>query len=493
MKPMNTLRWLSQKMSRTDRRVANNIGKIKIPMPQGASKMFRDFCLEEYDAYFESRQYDHLTPWENSTGATGGYVPISERSPKLKYPFGKLLCTRLTSRLVGDDVFPSFTVEDDPDTTEYLRYIMKASWLKSRIQMPIIRNLAAGSVFVRFYISEGQFVVEHYLSKYCYPTLSAAGVLKAMTIKYVYCDEEDKDEKGNPKKKWFKMDLGEYADVLYDNPEFKADEDPVFFPISQVDHNMGFVQGEWFRTAELQKTPDGYSLLHDIRDFIDDFSYSLSQSSMAVSYNQDPQLWFKNMDQEELDNLIRSSTKSWNLGRDGETGFLESGMNGVTTAMELRDKMRTSIVDVTRIVLMDPEKMAASAQSGKALEILHGPMVELVKELRPMVEKGLQSLILKMAMANLLLAQRGEPVPVQIPQGYSPLSLNITVTWPPVFPMTMADLKEKVSVVQAATSSNLISRETGTRYIAKDFGVEDIEVELQKVNTQPVLNPFGGF
>jgi hypothetical protein len=309
----------------------------------------------------------------------------------------------------------------------------------------------------------------------------------------MYCDEDDRDEKGNAKKKWYKMDLGKFSDVLYDNPEFKVDEDPVFFPVSQVDHNLGFVQGEWFRTAEAQKTPDGYSLLHDIRDFIDDFSYSLSQSSMAVSYNQDPQLTFKNMDQEELDNLIRSSTKSWNLGREGEANFLESGLNGVTTAMELRDKMRTSIVDVTRIILMDPEKMVASAQSGKALEILHGPMVELVKELRPMVEKGMQALILKMAMVNLVLAQRGEPVPVQIPQGYSPLSLNITVTWPSVFPMTMADLKEKVSVVQAATSSNLISRETGTRYIAKDFGVEDIEVELEKVNTQPVLNPFGGF
>jgi hypothetical protein len=29
--------------------------------------------------------------------------------------------------------------------------------------------------------------------------------------------------------------------------------------------------------------------------------------------------------------------------------------------------------------------------------------------------------------------------------------------------------------------------------MAKDFGVEDIDAEIQKINSQPVLNPFGGF
>jgi len=32
-----------------------------------------------------------------------------------------------------------------------------------------------------------------------------------------------------------------------------------------------------------------------------------------------------------------------------------------------------------------------------------------------------------------------------------------------------------------------------TKWLAKDFGVEDIEEEVRKVNDQPVINPFGGF
>ena len=37
------------------------------------------------------------------------------------------------------------------------------------------------------------------------------------------------------------------------------------------------------------------------------------------------------------------------------------------------------------------------------------------------------------------------------------------------------------------------SRATLTRWLAKDFGVENIEEEVAKVGTQKVINPFGGF
>jgi hypothetical protein len=30
------------------------------------------------------------------------------------------------------------------------------------------------------------------------------------------------------------------------------------------------------------------------------------------------------------------------------------------------------------------------------------------------------------------------------------------------------------------------------RYIAKDFGIEDLDEEMQKILSQPAFNPFGG-
>jgi hypothetical protein len=31
------------------------------------------------------------------------------------------------------------------------------------------------------------------------------------------------------------------------------------------------------------------------------------------------------------------------------------------------------------------------------------------------------------------------------------------------------------------------------KWLAKDFGIEDIEEEKAKIAAQPVINPFGGF
>ena len=54
------------------------------------------------------------------------------------------------------------------------------------------------------------------------------------------------------------------------------------------------------------------------------------------------------------------------------------------------------------------------------------------------------------------------------------------------------DLQGKVSLAASAVTNNLISRETGTKYLAKDFNVEDVEEELRKIMAQPILNVFGG-
>lgn len=492
IKKVNDIRARWGRKHRSDKRAQRNIGIVKVPMPTGHEMMFRSDHLEVLDAYYESRQYDHLAPW-GQTESELGHIPLSGRAPKINSNFPKVLCQRLASKLVGDEVFPKLEIEGDPDATEYLRMIIKAARLKSRIIEPIRRELSAGSHFIRFYIEDGSFVITHYLSKYCYPELKPNGDLESIVIKYTYEDKDDLDDNKKPKVKWYKLELGQTVDIKYDNPEFKPDKEPVFQVVDSVRHDLGFVQGEWLRTCEANDGPDGYSLIQDILGFSDEINYSISQSSTAVGYNQDPQLTFKNIDEEEMMNVIRSSSKSWNLGRDGEANFLESNLNGVQVAMELRDKVKIGIMDISRVVLMDPEKMVAQAQSGRALEILHGPMVDLIKELRPHIGQNITNLVLKMAIANLMIIRQGFPAPVSVPDNWAPSSLSVTVNWPPVFAMTIEDIQKKVSVVQAATSSFLISEETGTRYIAKDFGVEDIEEERQKIGAQPVRNPFGGF
>lgn len=481
--------WLS---SRGAKRADLNLGVIYGGVQ--AKGKFRTQKLEDLHAYYENRQYAALPNWEKAAemSMTGDYVAVRKRQPRIRYAYAKSLCSRVAAKLVGDSTFPIFKVEDDPDTEVFLKAVLKLSKLNSKILEAVKETLALGSGFIRFYVIDGILKVESYSTKSCYPVFSPSGSLNSIKIQYVYSDENDKDEKGKPKDKWYKLELTEMSDILYDNPEYVVGQEPVFNVVSSVEHNLGFVQGVWMRTSENKHSPDGYSLIEDILEFIDELNYSLSQSSVAVSYNQDPQLTIKGMDVDEIDNLIRSSSRAWDLGRDGEGKFLESNLGGVKTASELRDKVKVNIQDISRIVLLDPEKIVGSAQSAKAMEVLHGPLVELVNELRPMVEAAITELLLKMALTLLILNGSGADVGIEIPPGYKPKSLNITTQWPPIFPMTMADLREKLSIAVQASAGNLFSRETMTRWMAKDFDVENVEEELAKIAAQPIINPFGG-
>lgn len=96
-----------------------------------------------------------------------------------------------------------------------------------------------------------------------------------------------------------------------------------------------------------------------------------------------------------MDQLIRSSVKAWNLGKEGKAEFLESSLNGVETAEKFRGNVILNIQHIARVIFLDPEKTVEHAQSGRAMEVLHGPLVELVEELQPMVERTIINLILK--------------------------------------------------------------------------------------------------
>ena len=483
-------------ISRSLTRAKLNLGiksnkESQIPGLYKKTNKYRSEKLEELNKYYLNKQYDGLVAWETK-GQDGQYVPVRQRKPRLIFPFAKVLSSRITSKIVGKSNFPEFKTPDDPETEQFFKAVLKASMLRSKLYDPLRSMCVTGSAFIRFYMVGGTIRTEWYNGNNCYPVFNAAGELDSIRIRYIY-ETPELDNTGKRIMRWFQLDLSSQVDVAYDNPEYNQNEEPKFEVVGRVAHGLGFVQGEWFRTSEDKHSPDGDSLVDGVLDFIDELNYNVSQSSSAVSYNQDPQLTLKGMDEEETENLIRSSTKSWNLGREGEAGFVESSMNGVTIAGDLRDKVKVHIQDIARVVLLDPEKIVGNAQSAKAMEVMHGPMVELIDEIRPFVEKSILKLIQKISLVVLIQNKRGEQLPFNIPPGWQPSTLMPEVTWPPIFAMTMEDLQKKVGVASAVAGASIMSRETMTRWLAADFGVENIEEEVAKVASQPVINPFGAF
>ena len=173
--------------TRSGQRVANNLGIINAGISTEVVQRVRNPELELFDAYFESRQYDGLADWDAAT-LDGTHIPVRKRKPLLIFNFAKILSSRVTAKLVGLKTFPKFVVEDDPETTELIRLIVQQSRLKAKIIEPLRRNLNSGSTFVRFSFVDGQYKLEHFNSKFCFPEFEPSGQLKSVRIQFVFPD-----------------------------------------------------------------------------------------------------------------------------------------------------------------------------------------------------------------------------------------------------------------------------------------------------------------
>lgn len=473
---------------RTKDRVTNNLGIIHSP---GTVRRYRLDALHELDKIYDGAQYDGLLDWDEAN-ASHEYIPVRRRKPRVQWRLAKRMADEIGSKLFGEKVAPRFEIDGDPEATYFFKLLAKVSRLRPQLMAAAVKATVAGSCFVRFYFAGGKPVLETYQSKWCYPLFSANGDLESIQIRWVWTDTMDLDEKGKPREKWGQLFLSRVEDILFNTPVVEHGQEPAFEEVGRVQHNLGFVQGEWFRTTFEMGVPDGQSLIEPAESFFCELDYSASQSSQAVSYNQDPIPLVSGMDVDSIEELIRASSRAWNLGRDGEARFLESGLTGVQVAMDMRDKIKQGVQDVTRILLMDPEKIMGSAQSGRALEILHAPLMDIVYTLREAFEPSIESLLTKMAGVAYLLGSVGQGT-ITIPPGWAPTSLEPSLVWPDVFPETIEDLQKRVQVASSAANASLISRETAMRWLAESFDIEDIELELERIAAQPVLNPFGMF
>jgi hypothetical protein len=483
--------------SRATKMANNNLGIVLGGGTNFKYRKFRSQCLDRIEKYVDNTQYDHLAPWR-PVDPREEYVAVRSRKPSVIFPFAKIYMQRLASKLVGASTFPKFDIVDDKDASYFLGLVRRASFFDPKM-VDIAKNfIAYTSCFARFHIVGGAPKIEVYNSNYCYPEFDAAGELEHVEVKYIYETDEMDQSTGKMICRWYKLELSKTSDTLYDNPVFdeNSSSEPEFQVVDTAEHNLGFVQGEWFRYGESTYDVDGAEtpVLHDLTGFIDAINYNLSQSDSATSYGLDPQLVINGLSEEEVDELIKSSSKAWLLGRqENKAQFLEVTGSGVATAKETEERLMKKAADAARIVFLDPEKTVASAQSGKAMEVLHAPMVEVINEIRPWFEKGMIGLLQKITATLVLLNQGGAELDLMMPKAWEPMSLDITCAWPPIFPLTIQDMQQIVAIGLQAANGNLIARDTAAKWIQTqgvDFGVEDWDAEVAKINGQ---KQFGGF
>lgn len=479
--------------SRSTKRANNILGVNQDDNGFQKSKNYRSEKLKVVEDYLEGCQYKGKVDWDSATKSET-FIPVRDRRPRIIFPFAKVLQDRLASKLVGKSTFPKFKIEEDEETNYFLGLVKDHTFFQAKM-LDVAKDLISyTSVFCRFKIVEGSIQLEAHNPNYCYPKFSPDGELEEVEIKYVY-ETDETDGQGKIIKRWYRAIISKETDILFDNPVFEENKAPEFEEVEKVTHALGFVQGEWFRWGETTYDVDGqdYPLAYQLREFIDAINYNLSQTDQASSYGLEPQLIINGLTTDEAEDLIKSSTRGWLMGREGKATLLETNGTGAKTGKEVREDVLKMAADAARIVFLDPEKMAANAQSGKAMEVMHGPMVEIINEVRPWFEKSMVKLLQKVITTLVILNKQGMELEITMPPRWIPSSLEIKCKWPPIFELTTQDKQQIVAVAMQAAQGNIISRMTALKWIQEqgvDFGVEDLEQETAMINGQQQFNTF---
>ena len=155
--------------------------------------------------------------------------------------------------------------------------------------------------------------------------------------------------------------------------------------------------------------------------------------------------------------------------------FLESGLTGLQLEEVFHQRSNLILQQILRIVLLDPDKVASFAQSGRALEALHKPLVEHVNEIRPYIKKGVCSMLENISY----LLQKYKNV-----YNFNFNIFDYTKKWGEIFADTHDDISKSVSSTMMAVQGKTLSKSSATKHIGKFFGVKNTEEELKIIDRE---------
>ena len=270
---------------------------------------------------------------------------------------------------------------------------------------------------------------------------------------------------------------------------------------STAEHGLRVFPGVWIQNKPVIEQEDGDPDCQGAWQSFDTIDRLLSQMNKALLLNLDPTLVLK-IDPKELlamgGSVRKGSDNALYVGSQGDAKYLEMIASGVEAGHKLVDRLKQNILDVTRCVLADPEKLSGAAQSAKAMEYIYAPMLEQADEFRS--QWGDCGVIPILRLAEMMArkfhgveSQQGDKtvvLEIDLPKRAdgSPRVLGpggwIRLKWGAYFSPTENDKNMQVTTILSAKTGELIDGDTAVNAAAPIFGVQDANAMIAKIEKQ---------
>ena len=149
--------------------------------------------------------------------------------------------------------------------------------------------------------------------------------------------------------------------------------------------------------------------------------------------------------------------------------FLEGSLTGLQVAEAFHQRMFQMVQYSLKTTMLDPDRMAIHAQSGRAMEALYKPVIQYIKKIRPRMKKSICSILYKVEQIS-----NAYPSNIEIPPG---TVQETKKKWGEIFEDTPADLTQKVGAISQAVVTKIISRKTALEKLAPSFSVQNVQEE----------------
>lgn len=483
----------------------------------------RSSNLAFLSAYYYGTQYSHLKfTWDGHHDGHGDadikpgwHVPLSRRKPSVRVDLPRMIVSRLTAMMIGEDGWPEMRVEGDAEAEDYVSALSRESKLQSKFNELRDRGGSCGTAVASFSFINGKprvsvhdaahMNVLEWADRYDY---RPARVLE------VYPFQKTVIVEGRPKKKTYYY--ARYWDLNSETvwepiPEEDAKAGTwVNLPSQTVEHNYENCPVYWCQNRPNSMERDGYSDYYNLTDDFDGINRLMSATVKGTIANVDPTLVILDDPSNNPGNIRKGSENA--IFAKGGAKYLELSGNSITTSIELVKKMQQAALDASSVMIADIEYISARAQSAAALRMVYQPMLSQCDILR--IQYG--EFILQILGGLLSAAKKIEgsaPGPVesingQLVQQKATVKLAprveykesesgrreisgtkerapgtsefITLHWPVYFKPTHQDLQMTVEGVTTAIDKT-ISQRSAVKATANMFGIVDVDQELKDI------------
>ena len=460
-------------------------GSIAARVPQDKDLPERAWRLEVLRRVLDGTLYDVLPhPFHDERKAGGEYVPLRDRRPCVRYALCRTVVEDSVSLLFGEGRFPAIDCPDEATRESLHDLLVEAG--ANRVMIDAATRGSVGSVAILLRVLRGRIFLDVLDTQYLTPVWDPEAPDRLLSVRERYKvqgralreqgfgireDELEADhwfarEWTSDDETWF-LPMRVAADGPLGAPEIDEDR--------SVRHALGFVPMVWVRNLPGGDGPDGWCTFRSAIDAQIEIDYQMSQAGRGLKYSSDPTLLIKEPAAPDGE-IIKGAGNALVVSEKGDARLLEIGGTASAAVLDYVRTLRELALESLHGNRSNADKVSA-AQSGRAMEMLHQPLIWLADRLR--ISYGQEGLL---RLARMIVAA-AQMYPIKV-QGRSvrlsaaaPLSLR----WPEWFPPTGEDKQQAASTLSALRNAGLISRETAVKDRAPVYDVDHVAAELARI------------